>query len=236
MNDLFCIGSSICSRIAKNWNVDFFKFSRMNKKAVQEVNQLKNKIKRRKNILIFLNTNSLVSTKKVKKYGGKAHIHKAKRLTRIDRLESYFRHYESLIEILSDRKIFIVCNMGRCFSPRCDCREAASFSIVEQLKLFRNIEKGIRKILEKTGKSAEFMTHQKLMKNLGRTILDKKRKSLRCSDVRTIYQFILGDDDIHPNNEGLRLLSDVLSDWVQRGTSTNGNRFCNRNRPLGNDL
>ena len=66
--------------------MDFLKFSKMNKKAVQEVNQLKNKIKRRKNVLLFLNTNSLMSTKKVKKYGEKAHTHKAKRLMRDDRL------------------------------------------------------------------------------------------------------------------------------------------------------
>ena len=125
MNDLICIGSSICSKMARSRNVAFYKFCTLNERAVQELKRRKDLFKGKEQVLLFLNTNTLLPTERIFKGRGIAHTHRTRRPMRPNRLEQYLQNYKSLIEFLGDKRLFVVCNMGRCLSPSCSCKEFA---------------------------------------------------------------------------------------------------------------
>ena len=181
----------------------------------------------KKRVLLFLNTNTLLPTKKLYKGKGKSHTHRTRRVARPNRLDSYFRNYKQIIDFLGNKQLFVICNMGRCHTRNCSCEKTANFDLRHQRILFTAVEKGIKEILKERKNLIGFLTHLKLIKLLYKRILKRKINKVRNRDINEIYQRILGEDHIHPSNEGINTLADVVIEWFQERAIEGGNRINN---------
>ena len=82
MDDVIFIGSSICQKMATKLKVASYKFSTLNKKTVMNMRMNASQFNEKKRVLLFLNTNTLLPTKKLYKGKGKSHTHRTRRVAR----------------------------------------------------------------------------------------------------------------------------------------------------------
>ena len=222
------IGSSIASRFASNINIKYYYLARIEKKHVEAfLKESENFLKGSDTVIIFLNTNSLASTRK-EVWDGRVHVHKRSRLVRPNRIKTYLNAYKRIIKAVEGKKLYFFCNMARCVVKICPCEEAVQFSMIAQIKLFQRIEEEIRSLCKEVPKFIDLYTHKRFVKFILKHGLGINKLSIQGYVIA--YKYILGIgekvnhherhkvDGIHPTTDfDLTILVDMVRTLLRCG-------------------